>query len=84
MRYCDEALINCDNYGAAITFDLATSEEKKEKKKAIAETRRRQRSQRYYEVPCKSVFTQKIQRVERVQRIKKVENCCLQAVELGI
>ena len=30
MRYCDEAIINCDNYGEAITFDLAISGEKKE------------------------------------------------------
>ena len=67
MRYCDKAIINCDSYGEAITFDLATSGKKKEKKKAIVETTRRQRSQRYYEVLSKSVFTQKIQRVERVQ-----------------
>jgi len=33
MRYCDEAIINCDNYGEAITFDLTISGEKKEKKK---------------------------------------------------
>ena len=38
----------------------------------IAEKRRRQRSQRYFEVLCKSIFAQKIQRVEKVQRIKKV------------
>ena len=30
MRYCDEAIINCDNYGETITFDLAISGEKKE------------------------------------------------------
>ena len=23
MLYCEEAIINCDNYGAAITFELA-------------------------------------------------------------
>ena len=38
----DEAKINCDNYGGAITFDLAISGEKKE---TIAKTGRRQRSQ---------------------------------------
>ena len=41
MRYCDEAKINCDNYGAAITFDLAIFGEKKEKKETIAEKGRR-------------------------------------------
>ena len=34
---CDEAKINCDDYGEAITFDLAISREKKEKKEKIAE-----------------------------------------------
>ena len=65
MRHYDEAIINCGNYGEAITFDLATSGEKKEKKKAIAEKRRRQRSQRYYEVHCKSLFAQNIHRGEK-------------------
>ena len=32
MRYCDEAKINCDNCGGAITFDLAIFGQKKEKK----------------------------------------------------
>ena len=27
VLYCDEAIINCDNYGGAITFDLAISGE---------------------------------------------------------
>jgi len=44
MRYCHEQ---------AITFDLAISREKKE---TIAEKRRRQRSQRYFEVVCKSLW----------------------------
>ena len=38
MLYCEEAIINCDNYGGAITFDLAISGEKKE---TIAEKRRK-------------------------------------------
>ena len=38
MLYCEEAIINCDNYGGAIAFDLAISGEKKE---TIAEKRRR-------------------------------------------
>ena len=76
MWYCNEE---------AITFDLAISREKKEKKETIAEKRRRQRSQRYYEVLCKNFFTQKIKKVERVQRIQRVkENYCLQSVELGV
>ena len=83
MRYYDEAIINCGNYGDAITFDLVVSGEKKEKKETINEKRRRQRSQRYYEVLCKSLLTEKIQRVERVQQIKRVEYCCLQSVEFG-
>ena len=33
LWYCDEALINCDNYGGAITFDLAILGENKERKK---------------------------------------------------
>ena len=32
MLYCEEAIINCDNCGGAITFDLAVSGERKEKK----------------------------------------------------
>ena len=74
MRYCDEE---------AITFDFAISGEKKEKKETIAEKRRRQRSQRHFQVLCKDLFAQKIQLEERVQWIKKVKNCCLQSVELG-
>ena len=58
MQYCDEE---------AITFDLAISREEKEKKETIAEKRKRQRSQRYFEVLYKNLFTQKIQLVERVQ-----------------
>ena len=77
MRYYDEAIINCGNYGDAITFDPAVSGEKKEKKETINEKRRRQRSQRYYEVLCESLLTEKIQSVERVQQIKRVEYCCL-------
>ena len=38
MLYCEKAIINCDNYGGAITFDIAISGEKKE---TIAEKRRR-------------------------------------------
>ena len=30
--YAMEAIINCDNYGGAITFNLTILEEKKEKK----------------------------------------------------
>ena len=30
MLYCEKAIINCDNYGGAITFDIAISGEKKE------------------------------------------------------
>ena len=44
MLYCDEAIINCDNYGGAITFDLAVSGERKEKKEikeTITKKRRR-------------------------------------------
>ena len=33
MRNCDEAIINCENYGGAITFDLAILGENKEGKK---------------------------------------------------
>ena len=29
MLYCEEAIINCDNYRGAITFNLAIPEEKK-------------------------------------------------------
>ena len=77
MRYYDEAIVNSDNYGHAITFDLAVSREEKEKKETINEKRRRQRIQRYYEVFCKSLLTEKIQSVERVQQIKRVEYSCL-------
>ena len=38
---CDEAIIDCGNYGGAITFDLAIYGEKKEKKETIAEKGRR-------------------------------------------
>ena len=44
MRYCDEAIINCDNYGRAITFDLVISGEKKEKKETIAENGKKTKS----------------------------------------
>ena len=37
MRYYDEAIIDCNNYGGDITFDLAISGEKKEKKETIDE-----------------------------------------------
>ena len=58
MGYCDEE---------ATTFDLGISREKKEKAELVAEKRKRQRSQRYFEVLCKNLFTQKIERVERFQ-----------------
>jgi len=38
MLYCEKAIINCHNYGGAITFDIAISGEKKE---TIAEKGRR-------------------------------------------
>ena len=41
----DKAIIDCDNYGGAITFHLAISGEKKKKKETIAEKTRRQRVQ---------------------------------------
>ena len=59
MRYCDDAIINCDNYGGDITFDFAISGEKKEKKEMKDKKGRRQRV--YYEVVHKSLCTQKIQ-----------------------
>ena len=30
MLYCEKAIINCDNYGGAITFDIAISGEKED------------------------------------------------------
>ena len=38
---CDEAIIDYDNYGGDITFDLAIYREKKEKKETIAEKGKR-------------------------------------------
>ena len=32
MRYCDDAIINCDNYGGDITFDFAISREEREER----------------------------------------------------
>ena len=42
---CDEAIIDCDNYGGAITFDLTIFGEKKEKEETKAEKGRRYRVQ---------------------------------------
>ena len=36
MRYCEEAIINYDSYGEAVTFELAISGENKETKETIA------------------------------------------------
>ena len=36
MLYCEKAIVNCYNYGGAITLDIAISREKKE---TIAEKR---------------------------------------------
>ena len=43
IRYCEEAIINRDNHGEAMTFALAISGEKKEKQKTIAEKGRKER-----------------------------------------
>ena len=56
MLYCEEAVINCDNYGEVITFDLAISGEKNE---TIAEKRRDKEVRGHYEVFCKSLSAQK-------------------------
>ena len=45
MRYCDKAVINRDNYGEVITFDLAIYGEKEESEEMIDEKGRRQRVQ---------------------------------------
>ena len=58
MLYCEEAIINFNNYGGAVTFDLAISGEKKE---MIVKKGRRQRIQSYHKVFRKSLSTLKIQ-----------------------
>ena len=61
MRYCDEALVNCDNYGGDITFDLVISGEKKEKKRLQLKREEDKEFRVHYEVFRKSLCTQRIQ-----------------------
>lgn len=49
-------MINCDNYGEAMTFALAISGEKKQKQETIAE---KGRDKVYNEALCKNLCTQK-------------------------